>query len=196
MKSPRLIVVAGANGAGKTTLTHRLARRFGAHFGLLLDTDALAKALAPDDPRRAAIQAARASLTTLNRVLASRERVVVETTLSDHHRHLELIQQAKSQGYAVWLYYVGLENASIHLARVQQRVALGGHDVPATDVLRRFECSRANLLETIRAVDRTMMYHNSGRTLRLVASMERGTLRRFSSDTGWWTPLLQQLETV
>ena len=196
MKSPRLIVIGGANGAGKTTLTHRLAKRFGEHFGLLLDTDALARAFAPDDPRRAAIQAARASLVTLSRVLVSRERVVVETTLSDHRRHLELIQRAKSQGYKAWLYYVGLENAAPHLARVQQRVALGGHDVPVADVLRRFTRSRANLLETMRAVDRTMMYDNSGRTLRLNASMERGTLRRSSSDTGWWTPILQQLETV
>jgi predicted ABC-type ATPase len=196
MKSPRLIVVGGANGAGKTTLTHRLARRFGSHFGFLLDTDALARALAPDDPRRAAIQAARASLVTLDRLLASRERVVIETTLSDRHRHLELIQRAKSQGYIVWLYYVGLENASMHLARVHQRAALGGHDVPTADVLRRFERSRTNLLKTVRAVDRTMMYDNSGRTLRLVASMERGTVRRSSSLAGWWTPFIQALETV
>ncbi len=193
MNAPRLIVVAGANGAGKSTLTLRLAQRFGNQFGLLLDPDAVARAFAPDEPSRASIQAARFILEMIDRAFARRERFIVETTLSDRNHHLDLLGRAQRLGYKTWLYYIGLESAALYLARVQQRVARGGHDIPDEDIVRCFERSRANLPDTIRLVDRAMIYDNSARSPRLIASLERGILRRPVSGTGWWTPLIQPL---
>jgi predicted ABC-type ATPase len=194
VNSPRLILVAGANGAGKSTFTLRLARCFGQHFGLLLDPDAVARAFAPDKPARASIQAARVVLETIERNLRQRERFVVETTRSDKNRHLDLLERAHDAGFKTWMFYIGLQDASVHLARVIQRTARGGHDIPDEDLIRRFERSRANVVEAMRLTDRTMMYDNSERDLRLVASVERGTLRR-SSGEGWWTPIIRSLET-
>ncbi len=193
MSSPRLILVAGANGAGKSTLTRRLAERFGERFGLLLDPDAVAKRLAPEDPQRARIQAARAVLSAIDFNLQRRERLVIETTLSEQNRHSDLLKKARLLEYKTWLFYIGLRDADLHLERVKQRFAVGGHDIPDVDILRRFERSRANLPAAIRLSDRTMIYDNSGRDFRLVASLERGILRR-SSGTGWWTPLLPSTE--
>jgi predicted ABC-type ATPase len=194
VRAPRLILVAGVNGAGKSTLTARLTQRLGAHLGLLLDPDAIARAFAPDDPSRAAIQAARVVLETINRALENRERLVVETTLSDRNRQLMLLERAHAAGFKTWLFYIGLSDVSRHLARVQQRVARGGHDVPDEDVVRRFMRSRTNVVDAMRLADRTMLYDNSGQDVRLVASIARGTVRRSSGD-GWWTPILQSLET-
>ena len=189
MSSPRLILVAGANGAGKSTLTRRLAERFSDRFGLLLDPDAIAKRIAPENPRGAGIQAARVVLSEINRCFEQRERLVIETTLSEQNRHSDLLQKASLLEYKTWLFYIGLRDADLHLERVKQRFTDGGHDIPDVDILRRFERSRANLPTAIRLSDRTMIYDNSGRDFKLVASLERGILRR-SSTTGWWTPLL------
>jgi predicted ABC-type ATPase len=193
VNTPRLILVAGANGAGKSTFTSRLARRFGQRFGLLLDPDALARAFAPDEPARASIQAARVVLETIERNLKQRERFVVETTLSDRNRHLDLLERARGAGFKTWMFYIGLQDVSVHLARVLQRTARGGHDVPDEDLIRRFERSRSNVVEAMRVADRTMLYDNSERNLRLVASVERGVLHH-SSLEGWWTPIIRSLE--
>jgi predicted ABC-type ATPase len=98
---PRLLIVAGPNGAGKSTLTARLEKRFADRLGQLLDADAIARALNPSDPGKAAILAARTVLNALNDGLERGRRMVYETTLSDRNRHLELIAQAKTQGFQV-----------------------------------------------------------------------------------------------
>ena len=189
MTIPRLILVAGANGAGKSTMTARLMKRFGSSLGVLIDADAFASALAPDNPSRAAISAGRLTLALLERALQHRERVMYETTLSDRKRSLNLLQHARNLGFKTWVFYIGLDDPQMHLERVVQRSSVGGHDVPDADILRRFERSRANLPAAIRLADRAMIYDNSGRDFKLVASLEYGNLRR-SSGTGWWTPLL------
>ena len=193
MTIPRLILVAGANGAGKSTMTARLMKRFGSSLGVLIDADAFASALAPDNPSRAAISAGRLTLALLERALQHRERVMYETTLSDRKRSLNLLQHARNLGFKTWVFYIGLDDPHMHLERVVQRSFVGGHDVPDADILRRFERSRANLPAAIRLADRTMIYDNSGRNFKLVASLERGNMRR-SSGTGWWTPLLPASE--
>lgn len=50
----------------------------------------------------------------------------------------------KLQGYAVAIYYFSLANAQLAIRRVKLRVALGGHDVPADVVRRRFGRSLNN----------------------------------------------------
>ena len=189
MSSPRLILISGANGAGKSTLTKRLGNRFGDRFGQLIDPDAVAKLIAPEHPRSAGVQAARAVLHAIDLSFERRERLVIETTLSERNRHTDVLQKARSLGYKTWLFYIGLRDVDLHMERVQQRFFVGGHDVPDADILRRFERSRANLPAAIWLADRTMIYDNSGRDFKLVASLEYGNLRR-SSGTGWWTPLL------
>jgi predicted ABC-type ATPase len=54
-KSPRLTVFAGANGSGKSTLTAFYRRRLEGS-SVLLDPDAVAKEINPNDPPKAAIQ--------------------------------------------------------------------------------------------------------------------------------------------
>ena len=166
---PRLIIVAGANGAGKSTLTARLKRRFGARLGTILDPDAIARERTPDNPGQSAIFAARTVLAALADGLERGSRMVYETTLSDKNRHLELISAAKAEGFEVWVLYVGLDVADMHIRRVRSRARSGGHDVPDADIVRRYSRSLRNL-ETVRSLaDRVLIYDNSGRTMQRVA---------------------------
>jgi predicted ABC-type ATPase len=192
---PKLLIVAGANGAGKSTLTKRWSRRFQSRLGPVLDPDEIAKNLNPTNPTLASIRAARTVLGRTTQYLNEGSSFVIETTLSDRNRHLDLIQQAHVQGFRVWLLYVGLEKSGLHLNRVADRVRGGGHDVPDVDILRRLSRSLGNLPETLRRVDRALLYDNSGRSMRLVASVQSGLTRR-ATGTGWWIPILNSLQEL
>jgi predicted ABC-type ATPase len=167
---PKLLIVAGANGAGKSTLTRRWSRRLH-QLGPTLDPDEIAKSLNPANPTLASIRAARTVLGSTTKFLNEGSSFVIETTLSDRNRHLNLIEPAQVQGFRVWLLYVGLEKSGLHLNRVADRVRGGGHDVPDVDILRRLSRSLGNLPETLRRVDPALLYDNSGRSMRLVASV-------------------------
>ena len=189
---PRLIIVAGANGAGKSTLTARLKRRFGARLGTILDPDAIARERTPDDPNQSAIFAARTVLAALADGLERGSRMVYETTLSDKNRHLELIAAAKAKGFEVWVLYVGLDVADMHIRRVRSRARSGGHDVPDADIVRRYSRSLRNLETVLSLADRVLIYDNSGRMMQRVASILAGRVRRVSG-LGWWLPFVEGL---
>lgn len=189
---PRLIIVAGANGAGKSTLTARLKRRFGARLGTILDPDAIARERTPDNPNQSAIFAARTVLAALADGLERGSRMVYETTLSDKNRHLELIAAAKAKGFEVWVLYVGLDVADMHIRRVRSRARSGGHDVPDADIVRRYSRSLRNLETVLSLADRVLIYDNSGRMMQRVASILAGRVRRVSG-LGWWLPFVEGL---
>jgi predicted ABC-type ATPase len=193
VKTPRFTIVAGANGAGKSTLTKRPALRFGERFGHLLDPDAVARQLNPLHPEQAALSAGREVVRRLQLYLTTGERVVYETTMSDNNRHLRLIEQAKGLGYQVVLLYLGLADVAYHHQGVRFRAASGLHNVPSEDIDRRFERSRANLPEALQAVHRAMIYDNTSRAPKLVASIGMAKVRRAQTG-GWWSPLLAKLE--
>ena len=84
----------------------------------------------------------------------------VETTLAGHGA-LRLMEAAREAGYRIELHYICLRSPEIALDRIRNRVALGGHDVPQPDVVRRFGRSLARLPAAIERSDETRLYDNS-----------------------------------
>ena len=66
-----------------------------------------------------------------------------ESTLSSR-TFAPFLQSLKKRGYRVVIYYFSLANAQLAVRRVKLRVGLGGHDVPADVVKRRFGRSLSN----------------------------------------------------
>ncbi len=99
---PFLVVIAGSNGAGKSTWT--AAGRVPAGIPVL-DPDAIARALRPDAPHLAAVQAGREALRLQRAYVAERRSFAVETTLSGSSI-LRLMVEARNQGFGVELLYV------------------------------------------------------------------------------------------
>jgi predicted ABC-type ATPase len=129
---PTLTIIAGANGSGKSTLTKQLDRPI-----LLIDPDAIAKEIDPVNPASAAIAAGRQSLALSQQYIQSESSFVVETTFAGN-TYIKLMRDAKSRGWLVVLMYIGLDNPTMNILRVADRVELGGHDVPIDDILRRY----------------------------------------------------------
>jgi hypothetical protein len=51
-------------------------------------------------------------------------------TVMSHRSKVEILQRARDAGYRTYLYFVATEDVEINVARVANRVELGGHAVP------------------------------------------------------------------
>lgn len=141
--TPTLCLLGGCNGAGKTTLARELLPRLG--LMRFLNADEMARGLSPLDPSLSAFRAGRLLLEEARSLIAAKAGFALESTLSGK-THVALIREAKAQGYRILLHYLVIGSAQQAVDRVALRVQLGGHDVPETDVRRRFERSRRHFL--------------------------------------------------
>ena len=161
IKSPRCIVIAGPNGAGKTTF----AREFlPSHAKVIrfVNADLIASGLSPLRPELAAIAAGRLFLTELDRLAGSREDFAFESTLSGLG-YVRRLKRWRKAGYNIEIIYLTLPSTQIALRRIAARVRQGGHNVPKSDVLRRFQRSWFNFQSLYRPLaDWWCVYDNSG----------------------------------
>jgi predicted ABC-type ATPase len=156
----RIIIIAGPNGAGKTTF----ARSFlpeEAGLTRFINADAIAAGLAAFAPETAAIRAGRLMLAEIAHCVQRGESFAFETTLSglSYLKHIELW---RSQGYKISLFFLSLPNVETAIARVEERVRQGGHDIPEAVIRRRFQSGLANFHGHYKlAVNDWALYDNS-----------------------------------
>ena len=157
----RIAVLAGVNGAGKSSLMGAHVRAAGGEY------------FNPDEAARR-IRAARSRLPQreanglawnegrrlLERAIDERRDYTFESTLGASTIP-RLLARAADEGADVWIWYVGLDSPDRHLARVKSRVAAGGHDIPETDIRRRWDASRENLVALMPKLARLWIYDNS-----------------------------------
>ena len=135
-KKPKVVVLAGPNGAGKTTTAPKLLR------GLLgvtefVNADAIAQGLSGFAPERAAISAGRVMLSRVKELAQGKKDFAFETTLASRS-FLPWLKKLVARGYELHLVFLWLPSADAAVARVAERVRLGGHDVPEATVRRRY----------------------------------------------------------
>lgn len=166
-KRPRCIVIAGPNGAGKTTFAKEfLPNEAGVlHF---VNADLIAAGLSPLDPSAAQVAAARILLKELDRLSAAREDFAFETTMSGL-TYLARMRKWKASGYRVEMVFLKLDSVELALKRIELRVKSGGHDVPKSDVRRRFERGWANFEAHYKELaDHWAVYDNTSATAKLI----------------------------
>jgi len=168
-RRPRCLLIAGPNGAGKTTF----AREYlpdEARVLNFVNTDLIASGLSPLRPELAAVAAARLMLEKIERLVTRRAHFAWESTLSGL-AHVRRLQAMKQLGYHVEIIYLQLASPRLALRRIAARVRQGGHDVPKTDVLRRFSRSWRNFQTRYRLLaDAWAVYDNSSRPPKLIES--------------------------
>lgn len=84
--------------------------------------------------------------------------------------------------------YIGLANAALSRARVIQRVAQGGHDVPDDRIRKRLRRSLANAEQALRFVDLGWILDNSDadRPFQLVATTRAGKVTHLRTPAPQW----------
>jgi predicted ABC-type ATPase len=164
---PSVVVLAGPNGAGKSTLASRLLVDVleGSEF---VDADVLARELPPS--QAAAVTAGRAMLKRLDGLAAGGRSFGFETTLASRS-FVPRIRALTSAGYECHLIFLWLRSADLAVARVADRVRLGGHAVPEETVRRRYRAGLRNFFGLYQTLTTTWrMYDNSTHEPRLIAS--------------------------
>ncbi len=105
--------------------------------------------------------AGRLVLNELDRLAAERAEFAFETTLSGLG-YVKQISEWKRNGYSVEIAYLRIVSTWLALSRVAVRVRQGDHDVPAADVVRRFQRGWTNFLSVYKPLaDEWTVYENS-----------------------------------
>ena len=142
---PTCWVIAGPNGAGKTTFALEYLPGV-AKCDQFINADLIAAGLSPFAPERELMAASRIFLQEVAERIEQREDFAFETTLAGR-TYLNLIERLRSDGWNTVLYYLALPSVELSKMRVAERVANGGHNIPVSDIERRFPRSLRNLFE-------------------------------------------------
>jgi predicted ABC-type ATPase len=151
IKKPEVVVFAGPNGSGKSTITE-LLRPAGFQY---INADIIQSQLGCDN-----YVAARNAEARREDCIKRKENFCFETVLSTN-RNIDLLQRAKQAGYFVRCYYVLTADPLINIARVQSRVAAGGHDVPVEKIVERYDRSLSLIRSLIPICDICHIYDNT-----------------------------------
>jgi predicted ABC-type ATPase len=158
---PTITVLAGTNGAGKSSIGGaRLEAARTPFYNPDVETQALIAANPGMTLDEANAAAWRIGKERLEAAIAERQSFNFETTLGGT-TITRLLAKAHDSGLRVRIWYCGLNDPELHIARVRARVRRGGHDIPTTKIRERFDSSRNNLCSILPSLDELMLYDNS-----------------------------------
>lgn len=186
--TPQLVVLAGPNGAGKSTFYDAFLAGSPLPF---LNADQLAAETGIDS-----FEAARILDATRDQMIESGLGFITETVFSDPQgQKLAMLRKAIDAGFDATLIYIGIASSELSARRVDQRIAIGGHDVPRDRIVARFARSLTNLARALAFVPTVQLYDNSSadEPYRPVATFERGRLvsRMRGKLPGWARTVLR-----
>ncbi len=145
---PYAIIIAGPNGAGKTTFANEYLLQEERDYEFV-NADEIAHHLADfgSSEEQSDVLAARMMLRRVEGLVSGGADFVIETTLASRTYGRKILNW-RARGYHVTLIYLRLPSVEASLARVQRRVAMGGHNISEVAIRRRFGKS-LDYLETI-----------------------------------------------
>ena len=165
---PSFVLIAGPNGAGKSTsaLTLLSDQYEALDF---VNADDIAKGLSAFHPEKVAVAAGRILLQRFRALVRSRQSFAIETTLSGRG-YAQHIPNLKEGGYRFEVIFLWLPSEELAIARVAQRVLLGGHDIPELVIRRRYKSGLSNFFNLYRPLtDLWKFYDSSKPEPRLIA---------------------------
>ena len=177
---PTCWIIAGPNGAGKTTFALSYLPQV-AGCTNFINADLIAAGLSPLAAARELLAAGRIFLREINERVEEGEEFAFETTLAGRG-YLKLIHRLKRAGWLVELIYLALPSVEMSRLRVAERVSHGGHNIPESDIVRRFPKSLKNLLrEFSPAVNHCACFMNDSKEPVLIFE-QQGETRKIYHD--------------
>ena len=156
---PFIFVLAGVNGAGKSSVGGALLAEHGLTW---FNPDAYARELMARfglDLAEANSRAWEFGRSLLEVAITQGANHALETTLGAGTIPAMLAQAART--HEVMMLFCGLSSPEQHIARVQMRVAHGGHAIPEHKIRERWDTSRANLIKLLPHLSHLQVFDNS-----------------------------------
>lgn len=163
MPEPRkaIVVLAGVNGAGKSSVAGATLRANGGDYFNPDEEARRYRSLRPDTTvEQANSWAWRMGKQRLEMAISENLAFHFETTLGGNTIP-NLLLRAATAGTPLRMFYVGLANPELHIERVRQRVARGGHDIPEGKIRERWEKSLLNLIRLMPHLAELRVFDNS-----------------------------------
>lgn len=161
IRKPVLIVIAGPNGSGKTSVTSKILHHEWMENSVYINPDIVAQERFGDwNSKEAIMQAVKYCEEWREQCLKEKQSLIFETVLSADDK-IDYIERAKNAGFFVRLFFVCTKSPLINAARIAQRVIKGGHDVPISKIVSRYQKSILNCKYISTKIDRTYLYDNS-----------------------------------
>lgn len=179
---PRMIVFAGPNGSGKSTVTDGL--KLDEEFpGVYINADDIARTELGHiaDVAQRNLNAAELAEQRRKDALENGQPFAFETVMSTPGK-LALLQEAKGKGFQVELVFITTHDADINIARISNRVALGGHQVEPDKVRERYERAMQLLPSAVDLADTADAFDNSGTEPMHVAMKRSQALELVNAD--------------
>lgn len=182
-------VIAGANGVGKTSLYEIL--KSSDDLGERINIDEIVQLSGSWKDKLLQIKAGRIALSMLSKYINNGTTFHIETTLPGSVVSRQ-IKKAKSKGFEVRLYYVGVDSVDVSLERVERRVRNGGHGIDPDTLKKRFEQMPENLREVLPLCDVASFYDNTLRFRRLALSKADVLFDRDIDVPHWFYELIEK----
>ena len=171
---PDVIIVAGPNGAGKSTSAPILLQGL-LCFENFVNADVIAQGLCAFEPEKAAIPAGRIMLTRIHELAIKKESFAFETTLASRTFY-SFIKKLQIEGYQFHLVFLWLNSINIAIARVQERVSMGGHFIPKETIIRRYFSGLNNFFQLYKKISTSWSFYDNSHAekLNLIAAFHNG----------------------
>ncbi|MBO9608896.1 MAG: zeta toxin family protein [Paenibacillaceae bacterium] len=188
-----MYVFAGNNGSGKSTIRNLIVDRLGVSINI--DPDSIARAIDPDQPELHKVTAGKEAIRLARDCIEKNRDFSIESTLAGGNA-VRLMQQAKTNGFEVTMFYVGLGDYRLNIERVAVRVRNGGHHIPTEDIIRRNETSMQNLLNHLDIIDYLIVIDNSDASGVIMLEAEHKRVKyRHDPLPVWVEAIVKQLNT-
>lgn len=152
-----ILVLAGPNGSGKSTITAFLIKLVNILMPMML------LRLRGMNNMEAAVLVDRMRYESI----AKKEDFTFETVLSSEYK-LNILRKAKEEGYFIKCVFVLTVDPQINIARIESRVAAGGHNVASDKVIERYYKSINNIKELLNICDIVHVYDNTKTPERII----------------------------
>jgi predicted ABC-type ATPase len=150
-------VLAGPNGSGKTTITQYFEK-----VGEYTNADDVVASTGMSNE-----DAARFVDKKRYDAISEKRDFTFETVLSSDYK-LEILRKAKEEGFFIKCVFVLTVDPIINVARVEARVAQGGHNVARDKIISRYKKSLANIKELLEICDILHVYDNTIEPKRII----------------------------
>jgi predicted ABC-type ATPase len=159
MTRPVLYVLAGVNGAGKSSIGGHLLTRNGLSW---FNPDTFAREIMSAtalDQETANSYAWHEGMRRLEEAIVKKSNYAFETTLGGATVAKNILRGAKTHDVLIW--FCGLSSPELHIERVKNRVAAGGHHIPEEKIRERYPLAQSNLIMLMPHVAHLTVYDNS-----------------------------------
>ena len=182
-RKPMMLIFAGPNGSGKSTITEYFSK-----VGQYTNADEMVR-VSHISNEEAAVKADQLRYESIQK----QEDLTFETVLSSEYK-INILKAAKEAGYFIKCIFVLTADVNLNIARVQSRVAQGGHSVDPEKIRSRYKKSIANIRVLMDLCDILHVYDNTGKKPLRIIRKHKEEITIFPNDNWDQSTILKMIE--